>query len=97
MLAKSMERMSVSILKVDMMTNQDEIKNRLRAIEQEIIQGWTIYGRFMDAGRTLEPDAMEVREVLRKLAEEKSKLLMMVEPHAVKEFIDKHRELLNEG
>jgi hypothetical protein len=91
----NMEKMNGSLLRENDMSNQAEITNRLHAIEQEIYQGWAIYGRFMDAGLTASPDGIEVREVIRKLTEEKSKLIMLQEPDAAKLFIEKHKELLD--
>jgi hypothetical protein len=74
---------------------QAAIKNRLDAIEQELHQGWIIYGRFMDTKRTGEQIAIDVREVIRLLTEEKSKLIDMLKPKEAIEFIGKHKELLN--
>jgi hypothetical protein len=91
----NMEKMNGSLLRENDMSNQDEIANRLHAVEQEIYQGWAIYGRYMDMGQTVSPEAIEVREVIRKLTEEKNKLLMLQEPDAAKLYIEKHKELLN--
>jgi hypothetical protein len=77
------------------MDSQEEIKNRLNEIEQELHLGWIIYGRFMDTKRTGEQIAIDVREVIRILTEEKSKLIDMLKPQEAIEFIEKHKELLN--
>jgi hypothetical protein len=78
---------------VNDMSDQDEINNRIKALELEVARGWIIYGRFMDANNTAHPDAAEVRETIRKLTIEKSKLLMMVNPDEAKDFIEKHKQL----
>jgi len=74
---------------------QAAIKNRLDTIEQELHQGWIIYGRFMDTKRTDEGIAIDVREVIRVLTEEKSKLINMLHPTEANDFVAKHVEVLH--
>ena len=77
------------------MESELEIRNRIQDLEREVNRGWIIYGQFMDAKTTDTPDAVEVRELIRKMTEEKAKLIMMITPSAALEWINKHKEKYN--
>lgn len=77
------------------MESEEEIKNRIQDLEREVNRGWIIYGQFMDAKITDTPDAIEVRELIRKMSEEKAKLVMMVTPSAARDWVNKHKEKYN--
>ena len=72
------------------MDSKEDIKNRLNYLAQEINRGWILYGRYMDSGNTLNPEAIEVRDIIRGLEEEKSKLQLMDNSEVV-HYINKHR------
>jgi hypothetical protein len=72
------------------MESEEEIKNRIDYLDKEIQRGWLLYGRFLDTNMTLLPDAVEVREIIRKMTEEKAKLVFM-DTSDITNYINKHR------
>lgn len=77
------------------MESEEEIKNRIKTLSGEIDRGWIIYGQYMDAKQTEHPEAIEVRELIRNMTEEKTKLIMMITPSAAQDWINKHKEKYN--
>lgn len=90
-----MEEMSNEAQEENKAKCQAAIKNRLDTIEQELHQGWIIYGKYMDTNRTGEQIAMDVREVIRVYTEEKSSLLLMLEPDMALKYLERNKEKLN--
>jgi hypothetical protein len=72
------------------MGSKEDIDNRIQDLQREIDRGWMLYGRYMDTNSTNHPEAVEVREIIRQMMDEKAKL-QMLNNHDVREYIAKHR------